>query len=73
MEVVDDSHAVHFFQHDSKSVTARNLVRLHECSMNTIQTQLLESLNEFTAFVRKQRADPELAADTGQDSLQKAL
>lgn len=46
---------------------------LRECNMNTIQTQLLESLNEFTAFARKQLADPELAADAVQESLLKAL
>lgn len=41
--------------------------------MNTIQTQLLENLNEFTAFARKQLVDPELAAEAVQDSLLKAL
>ncbi len=41
--------------------------------MNTIQTQLLEGLNEFTAFARKQLADSELAADAVQDSMLKAL
>ncbi len=41
--------------------------------MNTIQAQLLESLNEFTAFARKRLADPELAADAVQDGLLKAL
>lgn len=41
--------------------------------MSTIQTQLLESLHEFTAFARKQLVDPELAAEVVQDSLLKAL
>lgn len=41
--------------------------------MSDIQTQLLESLNEFVAFARKRLEDPELAADAVQDSLLKAL
>ena len=41
--------------------------------MDNIQKQLLESLNEFTAFARKQLADSELAADAVQESLLKAL
>ncbi len=41
--------------------------------MEKIQTQLLESLNEYVAFARKRLSDPELAADAVQDSLLKAL
>ncbi|MBI1320222.1 MAG: sigma-70 family RNA polymerase sigma factor [Candidatus Hydrogenedens sp.] len=41
--------------------------------MNTLEAQLLGSLNEFTAFARKRLSDPELAADAVQDSLLKAI
>lgn len=41
--------------------------------MKNIATQLLDSLDEFTAFARKRVNDPELAADLVQDSLLKAL
>lgn len=41
--------------------------------MSTLQSQLLASLQEFTAFARKRLSDPELAADAVQESLLKAL
>jgi RNA polymerase sigma-70 factor (ECF subfamily) len=41
--------------------------------MSTLETILLENLEQFTAFVRRRIADPELAADIVQDSLLKAL
>jgi RNA polymerase sigma factor (sigma-70 family) len=41
--------------------------------MATIESQLLENVQEFTAFARKRVDDPDLAADAVQESLLKAL
>ena len=41
--------------------------------MQRIETQLLQELEKFTAFVRGRIGDPHLAADVVQDSLLKAL
>ncbi len=41
--------------------------------MEKMETILLQNLDQFTAFVRRRIADPELAADVVQDSLLKAL
>jgi RNA polymerase sigma factor (sigma-70 family) len=41
--------------------------------MATIETSLLNQLNEFLAFARSRLGDPDLAADAVQDSLLKAL
>ena len=41
--------------------------------MDNLETILLANLEQFTAFVRRRIADPELAADVVQDSLLKAL
>ena len=41
--------------------------------MHQIESQLLQQLEKFTAFVRARVGDPHLAADVVQDSLLKAL
>ena len=41
--------------------------------MATIESQLLDNVQEFTAFARKRIGDPDLAADAVQESLLKAI
>lgn len=41
--------------------------------MSTIETELVENLDEFLGFARSRLADPDLAANALQDSLLKAL